>query len=360
MPEEVQAKLREQQSHVIRLKVRPGQICFQDLVHGGMEFSSEVVSDLILIRSNGLPTYNYAVVVDDALMEITHVVRGDDHLSNTPKQVLIFEAFGWPLPAFAHLSTILGSDHTRLSKRHGATSIQNFEEMGILPEALVNYMALLGWAHEDGKTEILPVDQLIQAFELERVSKSPAVFDMEKLFWMNRHYMKECSRLRLIDLAIPFLQNQGVVGEATVDIHDWIGLLVEAELTTLNHLEELPAKVECMCRFEAARALQTPEVQEVLAIEGAGTVIHTLLEELSLPGIDVLRDWKQITANIKTKTGIKGKALFHPLRVALTGHASGREMDKLIAVFESGSRLNLPVPVKNCRQRVAEFCEAMV
>ncbi len=355
--EEIRQRLAENLPHVIRLKVRDGIIRFADLVHGEMEFSSEVISDLILIRSNGLPTYNYAVVVDDALMKITHVIRGDDHLSNTPKQVLIYEAFGWAPPEFAHLSTILGSDHTRLSKRHGATSIQHFQEMGILPEALVNYMALLGWAHEDGKTELLQPAELIQYFALKRVSKSPAVFDMEKLFYVNRHYMKLAGRERLLDLSVPLMRRAGVVGEITAEIREWIGLALDAELNTLNHLSELPERVLQTCRFDAAEALSQPEVREVLADSGAGEVIRQLLVQLQIPGRDVVSDWKPILASLKSSTGKKGKDLFHPVRVALTGRTAGRELDKLIVIFESGYRLSLPAPVKNCRQRVVEFVE---
>jgi nondiscriminating glutamyl-tRNA synthetase len=356
--EEVQQKVDENIPHVIRLKVRDGAIRFADRVHGEMEFSSEVISDLILIRSNGLPTYNYAVVVDDALMKISHVIRGDDHLSNTPKQVLIYEAFSWTPPEFAHLSTILGSDHTRLSKRHGATSIQHFQDMGILPEALVNYMALLGRAHEDGKTELLSPAELTQNFALERVSKSPAVFDMGKLFFVNRHYMKLAERERLLALSVPLLQRAGVVGEVTSEVRGWIGLVLDAELNTLNHLSELPERVEQTCRFDAAEALSQSEVREALANSGAGDVIRQLLVQLQIPGRDVVSDWKLILTTLKSVTGKKGKDLFHPVRVALTGRTAGRELDKLMAIFESGYRLSLPMPVKNCRQRVAEFVEA--
>ncbi len=356
--EEVRRRLAGNVPHVIRLKVRDGIIHFADMVHGEMEFSSEVISDLILIRSNGLPTYNYAVVVDDALMKITHVIRGDDHLSNTPKQVLIYEAFGWAPPEFAHLSTILGGDHTRLSKRHGATSIQHFQEMGILPEALVNYMALLGWAHEDGKTELLQPADLIKYFALDRVSKSPAVFDMEKLFYVNRHYMKLAGRERLLDLSIPLLQRAGMVGEITAEVRGWIGLVLDAELNLLNHLSELPEKVSQTCLFDAAEALSQPEVEEVLANSGAGEVIRQLLVQLQNSERDVASDWKPILASLKSSTGKKGKDLFHPVRMALTGRTAGRELDKLVAIFELGSRLSLPIRVKNCRQRVAEFVDA--
>ena len=178
------------ESCAIRLRIPERPIRFHDIVHGDVEFSNEVVSDPIILRSNGMPVYNYVVVIDDALMKITHVIRGDDHLSNTPKQVALYEALGWPVPEFAHLSTILGSDRERLSKRHGATSIANFREMGVLPEALVNYLVLLGWAPPGGTREIFSREELVKEFSLERVTPSAAVFDMEKLYWLNRHYIK--------------------------------------------------------------------------------------------------------------------------------------------------------------------------
>ena len=153
-PEESQRRRANGEAAAIRLRIPEHPIRFHDIVHGQVEFSNEVVSDPIILRSTGIPVYNYVVVVDDALMEITHVIRGDDHLSNTPKQVALYEALGWPVPEFAHLSTILGSDRERLSKRHGATSIANFREMGVLPEALMNYLALLGWAPSGGTREI--------------------------------------------------------------------------------------------------------------------------------------------------------------------------------------------------------------
>src|SRR4029077_9239362 len=182
------------------LKIPDHPIKFHDIVRGDLEFAADTIGDPILVRSAkggstgaspGVPVYNYVVTVDDALMGITHVIRGDDHISNTPKQVAIYEAFDWPVPQFAHLSTILGPDRERLSKRHGATSISSFREMGYLPEAMVNYLALLGWGAEDGKNETFTIDQLIRAFTLERVTQSPAIFDFETLNSLNRHYLKQ-------------------------------------------------------------------------------------------------------------------------------------------------------------------------
>src|SRR5579872_955578 len=203
-PAESQRRRVSGEACAIRLRIPEHPIRFHDIIHGNVEFSNEVVSDPIILRSSGMPVYNYVVVIDDALMKITHVIRGDDHLSNTPKQVAVYEALGWPLPEFAHLSTILGSDRERLSKRHGATSIANFRDMGVLPEALVNYLALLGWAPSGGTREIFSMPELVKEFSLERVTPSPAVFDMEKLYWLNRHYIKASPPDRINRLALAY------------------------------------------------------------------------------------------------------------------------------------------------------------
>src|SRR3954471_10172952 len=190
-PGEAKARRNAGEPCAIRLRIPERPIRFHDIVHGNVEFSNEVVSDPIIVRSNGMPVYNYVVVIDDADMKITHVIRGDDHISNTPKQVAVYEALGIPVPEFAHLSTILGPDRERLSKRHGATSVASFRDMGVLPEALMNYLALLGWAPSGGDREIFSKDELIKEFDLDRVNAAPAVFDFTKLYWINRHYIKQ-------------------------------------------------------------------------------------------------------------------------------------------------------------------------
>jgi len=356
---EVSSRLGLGQAAVIRLRVLPGTIEFRDMVHGDLQFASDVISDPILLRSNGLPTYNYAVVVDDALMKITHVIRGDDHLSNTPKQVLIYDAFGWPLPVFAHLSTILGADHTRLSKRHGSTSIQNFREMGILPEALTNHLALLGWSPAEGQSEILPPETLAQNFDLQHVSKSAAVFDIDKLYWLNRSYMKVCDRGRLIDLAIPLMEKQGLLGKVDASVRAWVGQLVEALLPGINYLGELPDKAIFVYKFDPLEALRSDEVRQVLSNPGAAGVVRAFNDEISRPDRQIVRDWKEIIASVKSRTSQKGKNLFHPMRVALTGLASGPELDKVLPLIEEGSQLPLPIRVKNSRERVSEFLKAI-
>ena len=180
----------------------------KDLIKGNIVFNNEELDDLIIERGDGYPTYNFAVVVDDADMQITHVIRGDDHVNNTPRQILLYEALGYEVPQFAHVPMILGSDKARLSKRHGATSVMAYKDMGYLPEALVNYLVRLGWAH--GDQEIFQKDELIDLFSLDAVGKSPAVFNPEKLLWLNQHYIKEYAADRLAEDMLPFWQNMGL------------------------------------------------------------------------------------------------------------------------------------------------------
>src|SRR3990172_1344364 len=192
----------------IRFKVLPGTTLVKDIIKGKVAFENDEIEDLIILRSDGTPTYNLCVVVDDATMEITHVIRGDDHLNNTPKQILMYEAFGYHVPVFAHLPMILGSDKTRLSKRHGATSVMAYKEMGYLPHALVNYLARLGWSH--GDQEIFSMEELIEKFSLDSVGKSSGVFNPEKLLWLNQHYIKNSGPEELAPLLLPFWKELGV------------------------------------------------------------------------------------------------------------------------------------------------------
>lgn len=343
----------------VRLRIPDHPLRFHDMVRGEVEFASETVSDPILVRSSGVPVYNYVVTVDDALMEITHVIRGDDHLSNTPKQVAIYEAFGWKQPEFAHLSTILGSDRERLSKRHGATSIASFREMGILPEALVNYLALLGWGAEGGTRETFTQDELTHEFKLERVTASPAVFDWAKLHWLNRHYMREAELSRLAELAWPHLEKTGWLPPrdlAKEKISAWVEALIALFLPALDQLDQLPAKAEFIFRFDSEAARSNPENAAVLATEIAVKVLRAFEKRVLASDQDMdLAHFKLWMNEIKTETGAKGKDLFHPIRIALTGAHSGPEFDKLIPVIDEGSRLDLPLHVLSVRERVERF-----
>ncbi len=264
----------------IRLRIPEHPIRFHDIVHGDVEFSNEVVSDPIILRSNGMPVYNYVVVIDDALMKITHVIRGDDHLSNTPKQVALYEALGWPVPEFAHLSTILGADRERLSKRHGATSIANFRDMGVLPEALVNYLALLGWAPSGGNREIFSLKELVKEFSLERITPSAAVFDMEKLYWLNRQYIKTWPLDQLSAIGVWFFAKAGLIESSDAawlsshrvpivqvsnDLRDWLGHIVGLLSPYVDRLDQLPERALSIFNYDAKAALAAPDNAEVLA-----------------------------------------------------------------------------------------------
>jgi len=221
-PEDARRRIEAGERGVIRFRVPEHvDVAFQDLVRGEVTFSTDVIGDYVIVRSDGHPAYNFAVVVDDALMEITHVIRGEDHISNTPRQVLLYRALSFTPPQFAHLSMVLGPDHTPLSKRHGATSVSEFRARGYLPEALTNYLALIGWSPRSGggqtaeDAELMPIDEMARRFALEDVGHSAGVFDPEKLAWMNRHYMKAAPPARLVAESIRFFQARGYLARST-------------------------------------------------------------------------------------------------------------------------------------------------
>jgi glutamyl-tRNA synthetase/nondiscriminating glutamyl-tRNA synthetase len=346
------------ESAAVRLKIVESSFFWHDRVHGPTTISSDVIGDPILVRSEGLPAYNYAVVIDDHLMEITHVIRGDDHISNTPRQLALYRALGWEPPEFAHLSTILGSDRTRLSKRHGATSMESFREMGILPEALRNYLALLGWSPADGKTEILSPQELVRQFSLDHITKSPAVFDNDKLNWLNRHYMKECAPRRLAELAAPYLQAAGQIGEQPgSDILAWVERVLDAVLKNVSLLSELPSATKIIFEFDPQQALTTPEFQELLANPAAVEVLKAFIPKVLAENTLTYGRFRELTKAVQKETAKKGKDLFHPIRMAVTGAGSGPELEKLIPIYEEGARLPLPKPVKSVAERLRQFAD---
>jgi nondiscriminating glutamyl-tRNA synthetase len=377
-PAEAERRRGSGEACAVRLRIPEHPIRFHDIVHGAVEFSNEVVSDPIILRSSGMPVYNYVVVIDDALMKITHVIRGDDHLSNTPKQVAVYEALGWPVPEFAHLSTILGADRERLSKRHGATSIANFREMGVLPEALVNYLALLGWAPSGGTREIFSLPELVKEFSLERVTPSPAVFDMEKLYWLNRHYIKECPidvltrigawffvKSQLIEFKKPiWIGSEKAPRIPSLDgIENWLRSVVELVAPSVDRLEQLPERAALIFHYDAKAALAAPDNAEVLGWANTDAVLARFIgkileDESAREGRLTPEQFKKIVNEVKAETGAKGKELFHPIRIVVTGSHSGPEFDKLIPILEEGSRLPLPKHVLSVRERVEQFGKA--
>jgi nondiscriminating glutamyl-tRNA synthetase len=377
-PAEAKRRRAAGESCAIRLRIPERPIRFHDIVHGNVEFSNEVVSDPIILRSSGMPVYNYVVVIDDALMKITHVIRGDDHLSNTPKQVALYEALGWPVPEFAHLSTILGADRERLSKRHGATSIANFRDMGVLPEALVNYLALLGWAPTGGTREIFSLKELVKEFSLERITPSAAVFDMEKLYWLNRNYIKACPPDQISSIGLWFFAKAGLIesSDATwpgpqrtpvVHVSDeirlWVSRIVSLLAPYVDRLEQLPERASSIFRYDATAALADPGNAEVLGWPQSNAVlarfvVKVLEDESAQAGQLTAEQFKKLVNEVKAETETKGKELFHPIRIVITGSHSGPDFDRLIPILEEGSHLALPKPVLSTRQRVEEFGKA--
>lgn len=356
-PAEVERRRAAGEPAAIRLKIPEHPIRFYDVVRGNVEFASESVSDPIIMRSNGVPVYNYVVVIDDAEMKITHVIRGDDHLSNTPKQVALYEALGLPVPKFAHLSTILGPDRERLSKRHGATSIANFRDMGILPEALMNYLALLGWAPSGGTRETFTPKELVKEFSLKRVTPSSAIFDMAKLFWLNRHYLKQSPPERTAQLALPFFRQAGLMPEQpSEEISAWFRKLLALLVPYVDKLDDLPVKADELLRYPRDDRFD-PAIMLLHEWPNVDDVLTALAERIQNETSLTPERFKAIMAEIQSATGVKGKDLYHPVRIVLIGLPSGPEFDKLIPLIEEASKLPLPMHVKSVRERVTELMQ---
>ena len=300
-----------------------GATIVEDLVKGNISFNNEELDDLIIERSDGFPTYNFAVVVDDALMNITHVIRGDDHVNNTPRQILLYQALGFAVPKFAHVPMILGSDKARLSKRHGATSVMAYKEMGYLPEALVNYLVRLGWAH--GDQEIFSLAELIDVFSLEAVGKSPAVFNPEKLLWLNAHYIKAAKPERLFEDMKPLWPESASMADAELvrrviaDLQPRSKTLVElAAAADFYFVDKVQYETEAAQKFlQPAVAVYLKEIAAELAT----------LANFSKEGIeDFLKAFAQ-------KREIKLKVIAQPLRVALTGKTVSPGIDEVMVTL---------------------------
>jgi nondiscriminating glutamyl-tRNA synthetase len=367
-PEEARRRIDAGERAVVRFRVpEHSDVSFQDLVRGEVTFSTDVIGDPVLVRSDGRPAYNFAVVVDDALMEITHVIRGEDHISNTPRQVLLYRALGFGPPRFAHLSLVLGPDHTPLSKRHGATSVAEFRERGYLPEALVNYLALIGWSPRTGggetadDAELMPMDELARRFALEDVGHSAGVFDPEKLAWMNRHYMKMASPGRMAAESARFFQVRGFLKRKTDIAMAYIESILPMAVGSVDRLEEVPDRLAFLFAYDAPAALQRPAVAEVLHEPGAREVIAALPDAIDGPLMD--RDaFRAMATRVKEKTGQKGKTLFHPIRVALTGEGGGPELDLAVPAIDRGAQLSAEAglaKIISTRERAKAFAAAL-
>ena len=355
--EEAARRMDAGERPVIRFRVpQDVDVTFDDLVRGDVTFSSEVIGDPVIVRSDGRPAYNFAVVVDDALMEITHVIRGEDHISNTPRQLLMYQALGFTPPNFAHLSLVMGPDHTPLSKRHGATSVAEFRERGYLPEALVNYLALIGWSPGSDE-ELLPVDELARRFNVEDVGHSAGIFDQEKLAWMNRHYMKAATPGRLAAESARYFLRHGFIQQRTPEAMEYIASLLPMAVGSVDRLEEIPDRVRFVFAYDAAAALERPEIAGVLHEAGARDVIAALAAEITGPLLD-RESFRGVANRVKERTGQKARSLFHPIRAALTGEGGGPELDLSVPAIDRGALLPPHAKVArilSCQERAAAF-----
>lgn len=335
--EEVQARMDAGEPYVWRLAVpeNHGPIEFCDAVYGDVSFPIDVMDDMIIVRSDGTPTYNFAVVCDDARMGITHVIRGDDHLSNTPRQILIYEALGYPVPTFAHLSMILGPDGKKLSKRHGAASVKEFADAGYLPDAMVNFLALLGWSL-DGETSIIHPEEIGRHFSLNRVTKKDAVFDETKLKWMNAQYIKEMSADAWVDASWKWLSEIGASAEDRAARPAAYERMYELVAERLQRLDEIPEKLSYLFWGKNVH-LDEKSVNKVLLKEGARAdeALRACREILA----DESRAWEFETLQEACKAlaeplDMKLKNLFQPLRVAVCGNMVSPPLFESIEIME--------------------------
>jgi glutamyl-tRNA synthetase len=299
------------QPHVIRFKApEEGETAFDDLIKGRIAFPNAELDDLIISRTDGTPTYNFCVVIDDALMRISHVIRGDDHVNNTPRQIQLYEALGYPVPLFAHVPMILGSDKARLSKRHGATSVIAYRDMGYLPEALNNYLVRLGWSH--GDDEIFSRPEMIEKFDINHVGRAPSVFNPDKLNWLNAHYIKTSEPARLAELLKPHLATRGVTDTAAPDLAGVVATLQERAQTLEEMAERALFYYQAPQRYDEA-ALAKFDKPHLAAVFTAVAAKLTAAQPADAAAVDAL--FKELCAEHSWKMPQVGQ----PVRVALSG-----------------------------------------
>jgi len=319
----------QEKNPAIRFKMpQEGQTVVNDMIRGQVTFKNDQLDDLIIMRSDGTPTYNFTVVVDDVDMKITHIIRGDDHLNNTPKQLHIYKALGYEIPLFAHLPMILGADKARLSKRHGATSVMAYKEMGYLPDALVNYLVRLGWSY--GDQEVFTREELIKHFSFENIGKSSAVFNPEKLIWLNSQYIIKSNSEELAEMVIPFLENANIIRKGQIIDKQWLSKAIKTLQERAKTLVELANSL----RYYIAEDVEYNEKAKA-----------KFLNENSLPylkelkeGIESISDFsalelEKVFKSIVDKHGIKLGALAQPVRVAMTGGAESPGIFEVLEVL---------------------------
>ncbi|WP_206617479.1 glutamate--tRNA ligase [Geovibrio thiophilus] len=311
----------------IRFKIDKDVVHISDSIKGEIDFETGVFGDFIIVRPDGVPVYNYVVVIDDALMNISHVIRGDDHLSNTPKQALIFDALNFSRPEFIHIPMILGEDRSKLSKRHGNTSIEQFRSQGYLNDALFNFLALLSWS-DDQEREIIGKEDLIKSFSLDRISTSAAVFDFGKLKWLNGQYIRMKTPEELADLCLPFLMSAGLPADR-LDREVYVKMIASIA-SKMELLGDAPEVMKVYFQY------QTPDedAAEFLKLETTPAVLKSFREKIAaFSGYIKEDEYKDIPKSVQTETGVKGKPLFMAIRVGISGSVKGPEIDKMATLM---------------------------
>ena len=356
------ARIAAGERPAIRFRVPEARdVIFKDIVRGDVRFHTDVIGDPVIVRADGHPAYNFAVVIDDALMEITHVIRGEDHISNTPRQILFYEALGFTPPTFAHLAMVMGPDHSPLSKRHGATSVSEFRSKGYLPEALVNYLALIGWSPGNDE-ELLPIEELAKRFALEHVGHSAGMFDEEKLAWVNRHYLKTADPKRIAELSLPYFQAVHLAMTPDRAGLEFLASAMPMASASVDRLNQVPARLAFLFDYDADKVLNDPHLVDEMRSGAARAVVTALADVLeSSPRLD--REGFRAAANkVKARCEQKGRALFHPIRVVLTGRAEGPELDLAVPAIDRGAELpassGIPAIMGN-RERAVAFIRTL-
>jgi len=330
--EEIQDKLDKGEDYVIRMKLPENKsITFNDIVRGKVSIHTSDMDDQVLIKADGFPTYHFAVVVDDHMMDITHVIRGEEWLTSTPKHVLLYQMFGWKAPTFVHLPNILNADRKKLSKRQGDVAVEDFRNKGYLPEALVNYIALVGWSPEDNK-EIFSMPELIEAFSLERVSKSGGVFDTAKLNWVNSHYIKEADTQRLVDLASKFVIKEKLMSEQEVKANnEWLLLAMDTVKDRLDYLAQFPEEIKSF--LNSAMPELEDEAKEFMKLEHMMELADELEAKITAADTITPDFVSAMFKEIQKEKGIKGKNLFMGTRVIITGQNHGPDIPMVLSLL---------------------------
>jgi len=329
-PEEIETREAEGRRPALRFRVPQGEVTFQDLLHGFVRFPPGVLGDFIIVRSDGSAGFNFSVVVDDASMGITHVIRGEDHLTNTARHILLFDALGYPTPNYLHHSLLMGPDGAKMSKRHGATAVRDYRDMGYLPRAITNYLALLSWSPPEGR-EVLVLEELVHLFDIGDLSASPAVFDRQRLDWLNGKHLRALPTQELLEIARGYAPA-------------WAGnprfpIMVESVLDNLSTLGQLAVYLEPY----GPRQVPDEHASEWLRGEVAARVIEKAIDVLAYADVDNVKDADDIIAKIKefyAQKDLRLKEILMPLRVALTGRDKGPALHYLIAVFGKDECIN--------------------